>query len=363
MNICFLLGGFTGIGGIGRVTSILANKLCQDEAYKIYVLSYYDNKKANNYKLDARIKCDYLFGQPLNMTKGIMRGGVFKLRKYLINNEIDILVACGEIYFPITIFSTIGMRTQTVCWEHSNATVADEHSYQRLCRRIGAKNADRLVNLTKHGKKLYLKKYKNIFVDQIYNPIDDEIFKYTKHYNMNSKRILSVGRFCYQKNFELLIDIANVILHKNNDWTWEIYGDGESRGTLENMIKSYGLDNRILLKGTVNNLYELYPDYAFLVMTSRFEGFPMTLLEGSAHGLPLISFDILTGPNEIIHNGDNGFLIEAFNKEEMISKITCLIENQEERLRMSKTARERSKQYRVNEIVNQWKSLFEEMKN
>ncbi|MFJ5717804.1 glycosyltransferase family 4 protein [Neobacillus sp. NPDC093127] len=361
MNVCFLLGGFSGTGGIGRVTSILANEICKSEGYKVHTLSFYNNQKEKNYVLDLRIKQDYLFQKPINMTKGILNGGISKLRKYLLNNDIDILVACGALYYPITILSSIGTKTKTICWEHSNVRNSKDHSYQLLSRRIGAKKANKVVTLTKHDQKMYLEKYRNNNVIQIYNPIDEEIFKYIKKYKADSKKIISVGRFSYQKNFELLIDIANNVLHKNRDWTWDIYGDGELRNTLETKIKEYKLENQLFLKGSVNNLYKHYPDYAFLVMTSRYEGFPMSLLEGMAHGLPLISFDVLTGPNEIIRNGDNGFLIESFDKQQMISNISFLIDNQEERIKMSYFSKEICEQYKINEIVNQWKSLFEEI--
>lgn len=358
MNICFLLGGFTGNGGIGRVTSILSNSLCNDPNYKIYTLSYFDNQKQNLYRIDEKICQEYLFDTPLNMTKGLLKGGILKLRRYLKKNNIDILIACGALYYPISVMSCLGVKTKCICWEHSNAQNSKDHSFQLLARWIGAKNADLVITLTKHDKKGYIDKYHIDNVEQIYNPIDEKVFDYIHQYKVNSKKLLSVGRLSYQKNFEMLIDIAKEVLIENPSWTWDIYGEGELREQLQDKINDYGLESRLFLKGQVNNLYSLYNDYAMLVMTSRYEGFPMTLLEGMASGLPLISFDVLTGPNEIIENSVNGYLIKPFEIELMASCISSLINNPQMRFKMHEHGISMCEKYKLVEIENQWKRLF-----
>ena len=93
MNICFILGGFTSNGGIGRVVSILVNGLCKDANLNIYTISFYDTKMPNLYKIDKRVQQNYLFESRINMSKGILKGGILKLKRFLYNNNIDILVA------------------------------------------------------------------------------------------------------------------------------------------------------------------------------------------------------------------------------------------------------------------------------
>lgn len=358
MNICFLLGGFTENGGIGRVTSILANSLCNNENYTIHTLSYFNNKKENLYYLEGKICKSYLFTEPINMTKGILRGGIFKLRRYLTENHIDVLIACGALYYPISVLGCKGLNTKCICWEHSNVQNSKDHSFQLLSRRLGAKKADLVVTLTKHDKKSYIDKYKIEHVKQIYNPIDVDVFNYTHKYKADSQKLVSVGRLSYQKNFGMLIEIAKEVLSNNPNWTWDIYGEGELKDELQSKIIEYGLENRLTLKGQVNNLYSLYSEYAMLVMTSRYEGFPMALLEGMAHGLPLISFNILTGPNEIIKNGANGYLIKPFDTEKMVSSINSLINNSQTRCLMSQSGRDMCELYKIDEITNQWKQLL-----
>lgn len=360
MNICFLLGGFTNNGGIGRVTSILANRFCNEENYNIFTLSFFNTNKENLYQLDKKIKQDYLFDKPVNMTKGILSGGVFKLRKYLKENGIDILIACGALYFPISVWSCKGIKTSCFCWEHSNLRIEKDHKFQMICRRIGVKSADKVITLTKYDKDSYKKKFDRTNIVHIYNPIDENIFNYVNNYRQDSKKIISVGRLCYQKNFTLLIDIAKEVLTDNQDWSWDIYGEGELRNELEMKIKSYNLEERIQLKGQVDNLYELYNEYSMLVMTSHYEGFPMSLLEGMACGLPLISFDIQTGPNEIITEGENGFLVKPHDSQQMKNKINYLIDNAKTRQEMSKNCKEKCTEYKLSSIIDEWKKLFSE---
>ena len=99
-----------------------------------------------------------------------------------------------------------------------------------------------------------------------------------KNCNINSKQIVSVGRLTYQKGFDILCDVAKDVLSKNPDYKWIILGDGEDKEKLQSKIKEYNLQDRLILKGKVSNVEDYYENSALYVMTSRFEGLPMTLL-------------------------------------------------------------------------------------
>ncbi len=363
MNICYLLAGFSGTGGIGRVTSILVNELQKNSNYKIFTLCYAKTKKEDVYELKSNITKEYLLEKKVSMLKSLLKGSFIKSRQYLVNNEIDILIACGTIYYLIAVISTIGLKTKVICWEHSNVQNNNDHAFQAYTRKFGAIRSNLIVTLTKHDKASFINEYGVTKVKQVYNPIDNAILDSISDYCLESKKIISVGRLSYPKNFENLIEVAQIIFKKHPDWEWHIYGEGELKDDLQYKINQYNIQNNLFLKGKVYNLYELYNEYSFLVMTSRYEGFPMTLLEGLANGLPLISYDVLTGPNEIITNNENGFLISPFDIEEMANKILELISNAELRLKISNNNAEKSKEYSLDSIVKQWEHIFEEMVN
>lgn len=358
MNICFLLAGLTNIGGIGRVTTILANELVNLENTHMHILSYSNRGNSNFYKLDERIQHDFLFEEHYSATKAILqKNAIIKLRKFLMNNKIDIIIACGAIFFPFVVLSTIGTKIKTLAWEHSNLQNTSDYRFQGKARYF-TKHVDGVIALTKKDMEEYSKKYKLKKIFQIYNPVDSSLLQINHPYDLQSKQIISVGRLSYPKNFENLIEVADIVLKNNPEWQWHIYGDGPEYENLVSLVKKKNLQKQLFLKGKSNNLYQLYSSYSLLVMTSRYEGFPMTLLEGMSQGLPLISYDILTGPNEIIENNLNGYLVEPFKVEEMADRIQDLIDSPELRNRISENNKIKILNFSLDNIVQDWVRIF-----
>jgi len=356
LNVCFMLGGFTQNGGIGRVTSLLVDDLCQD--YNVFTLSYAKKNVPNIFDLDPKVKQEYLLDRHQSMTKTILTGGMFKLRKFLKENDIDILIASGALYFPLAIFASKGTKTKCICWEHANIFISQDHKLQGVSRYIGIKFCDKMVVLTKTDMENIKKRYnmKNLF--QIYNPVDQKLINKRKEYNLDSQKIMSVGRLTDQKNYPVLVEIADEILKANPNWTWEIYGDGVLKNQIQSLIDKIECSDRLILKGQVDNVYDCYADYSFLVMTSKYEGFPMVLLESVSSGLPMVSFDIHTGPNEIIEDSLNGFLIEPFDKGKMIDAIQKIINDEKLRKNMSDYSVKSSKRFSKDYILKQWRELL-----
>ncbi len=355
-NICFLLGGFQGNGGIGRVTSILANELVEIDGVNVTTVSYCQKNQPMLYELSEKINSRFLYSDSISMTKAIIKHhAIKKLTQILKQDKIDVIVACGALFYPLAILAAKKCGIKCFCWEHISPSVKADYNFQGVARKIAVPFADKVIVLTKSAEKYYLEnlKIKKDKLTQLYNPVSTEAAK-SKEYNSNSKKIISVGRLSYQKNFSLLIDVAADVLPKYPEWSWDIYGRGEEYTELQEKIKTNGLEGRVNLMGQVNDLYERYGDYAFQVMTSRYEGFPMSLIEGAANRLPLISFDIETGPNEIIEDGVNGFLVESENASELAEKIDLLINDSTLREKMSKKSFEIKSQFELDETVERW---------
>ncbi len=139
-------------------------------------------------------------------------------------------------------------------------------------------------------------------------------FILSKNYStLESKSILSIGRFTKQKGFDILISFIAVFFEKNPDWKLTLIGEGPLKNDIEYLVKRKGLENNIKIKEPTNYIEKEYLKSSIYIMTSKYEGFPMVLLEAKAFGLPIIAFDCPTGPSEIIRNGEDGFLIEMFN--------------------------------------------------
>ena len=353
-KIGIFLGNTQGTGGISRVTWILANEL--RAFYEIYILSGVRSQEST-YRYAEDIAVEFLFREQkpvhtrfLRLTKGI--------HGFVKRNKIDILICAGTIYFPSCVLAVRGTAAKLICWEHGNVSIKGEHKFQGFCRRIGAQNADMVISLTKADEQAYREKYGVKNCRAICNPIDRRLLG-DAIYHAESKKIISVGRLCYEKNFELLVDVANVFLKKNLEWTWDIFGEGERRASIQKRIDEAGLQERLVLRGRAPDLYERYQEYAMLVMTSRFEGFPMTLLESTAKGVPAVSFDIRTGPNEIIVDGETGVLVPPGDAGAMAESIQCLADDRELRERMSARCLEIRGRFSCQAIVENWREILD----
>ena len=353
-KICFFMDTIQGSGGISRVNWLVISGLNTKE-YEIHVLGLFKggNKR---YFYPEEIKTAYLFKEQISNSKRFIKA-VKAVREYIVENKIEIFICSGEINFPIVSAALIGLQTKLICWEHSNVSVQNEHKFQRTCRFIGAKTADVIVTLTKKDKQLYRDTYHVKKCVHIYNPVDDQLIKEVK-YDREAKKIISVGRLCYQKNFECTIKVAEKVLKRYPEWRWDIYGEGEEYTILNQMIAEKKLNGKVCLMGRVDDLYDRYKKYSMLVMTSRFEGFPMTLLESTATGLPAVSFDVLTGPNEIIDNGENGYLVKFELVDTMVEKICYLIDHPEIRQRMSDYNCYKRLEFRKENIIDKWEDLL-----
>jgi glycosyltransferase involved in cell wall biosynthesis len=212
-----------------------------------------------------------------------------------------------------------------------------------------------MVVLTDKDKQNYLS---NIRLCKEVTVIPNPMGELNNDYDVNSKTILSVGLFSIIKRFDRIIPIAKKIFEKHPDWSWVICGDGPERKNLENQISENNLDNKIILTGNVPNITDFYKNAAMFVLTSQMEGLPMVLLEAKAHKLPMVAFDIQTGPSDIIRDNQNGFLIEPYNVKKMAEKINLLIENDELRKQFSDNAVLDSEKFSSERIIEQWTSLI-----
>lgn len=360
MRICFLLGGFSRNGGIGRVTSIIANELAKNPKYEIITISAYSSPNESTiYSLDKNIKQIYLFDELTSVKEGLIKkNSIVKLRKILKDFKVDVIISCGVLFFPLAILSSLFLGIRTISWEHTNAEITHEFKYEHIFRHFGAKFSDEVIVLTSNDAKVYKETYNRENCKIFPNPIDDNLLKVTNEYNDSSKKIISVGRLEYQKYFQSLIQVAIPLFDSVPDWSWDIYGEGSDREELENLIRQNNLTNNVFLKGQVSDLYERYNEYSVLVMTSRYEGFPMTLLEGMASNLPLISYDIKNGPNDIIVDGVNGFLIPPFDSGLMASSLIKMINNRGLRKEFSKNNIGLKKRFTLDTIIENWTTVI-----
>lgn len=357
LNICFLSGDMSRTGGTERVLSIIANELSkQKNKFNIHILSITNENNTSYFNLENEIKNDRILkSKDVNFKKQYFQV-VKGIRHYIKENNIDILIDVEVIASLFSIPATRFTKTKLISWEHFNF-YEDNGSHLRIyARKLAARFSNCIITLTEHDKQNYLNNLDiKGKVEYIYNPIEevDDV-----ECNIKSKQIISVGRLTYQKGFDMLCDVAKVVLKDNKGWKWLILGDGEYKDKLRSKIKEYGLENKLILKGNVSNVEEYYKNSSLYVMTSRFEGLPMTLLEAKTYKLPIVSFNCLTGPSEIVKNNINGYLINPENVEAMSNKLNILMNDENKLKEFSNNAQIDIEKFKLKPIIERWEKVL-----
>jgi glycosyltransferase involved in cell wall biosynthesis len=229
-----------------------------------------------------------------------------------------------------------------------------------LARKLAAKKSSKIVTLTNADTENYKKKFGAKQVLTILNPITIDTAEKSP---LTQKNVLAIGRFNKQKGFDYLIDIWQQTENRKNGWKLLIVGNGKAK--IEKMIaekiEKYNLAGSVAIIPPTKNVVDLYKNASIYALSSRYEGLPLVLIEATAMGLPIVSFDCETGPRDIILNEKTGFLVPVFDTEKFAQKLDFLMENAEKRKEFSANAIEHSKNFDLQNIVNQWEKLFNEI--
>ena len=212
------------------------------------------------------------------------------------------------------------------------------------------KKASGIIAQTNKAFEVTIKKFPHSNIKVIGNPIN-----LTKYQSVKSENvILSVGRLISTKNHDRLIDIFS----KLNATNWKLIivgGDAIKENNyekLKSIIKEKKLENKVLLLGNQKNVIQYYLSSKIFAFSSSVEGFPNVIGEALSSGLPVVSYDCVAGPSEMINNGENGFLVPLFDDNLFQQKLQLLINNEELRLKMGVNARKNITMF-SNESIGQ----------
>lgn len=192
-------------------------------------------------------------------------------------------------------------------------------------------------------------------------PIQPPAVEPSKLLPAGKRILLAVGRLCEQKQFDHLIDAFRLLAPNFPQWLLVILGDGPLRNELESSAQKHGLGEQVFFPGRVGNVGDWYKRADIYVMSSRFEGFPNTLLEAMAHGLPTVSYDCDTGPRELIHHDVDGILVPADNLSGLREAINRLMGDDELRAKFSTRAVEVRERLSLERISGLWHQLFKNL--
>lgn len=355
LKIGLLIYDCTAFGGAERVALNMANEFVN--TYEVHVISCFRTNEKPMVELSEKVRTFTISKEVKNL---VWSNGKLakKLREYLKVNSIDVLINITAGVNGLSYRATRKLPLKVIYAEHSNLqnkTYGKKHEFRQY---LGAKGADYIIALTETDKKVFEEKY-NIAgkCDYIYNWFDGQLGEHI--YDDNSKKIISVGRLVSVKGYDRLLQAAKKIFEKHSDWRWDIYGEGPLRDELNQQIKDSNLENNVFLMGNTDKIIELYKEYAFLGMTSYYEGLPMALLEAQSQKLPIVSFDCPTGPSEIIEHNINGYLVQNGDIDDFVKKVNSLIEDDALRKRFADNSQKAIHKFSKKNVFEKWHRVIE----
>lgn len=353
MRICILESDMSRRGGTERMAALLANALCAD--HEVWLISLQLRDDAVFFELNTAVRHVVLSSAKGKL--GIL-SQIAEIRKFLRANRIDRVINVDTGMGMYGVLGARGTGAKVITWEHANYFNNWGSRLFPHLRRFAARQSDAMVVLTEQDKQNYqthIPRCAPVYV--IPNPAETRPFTYSA----DSRTILSAGLLTPIKRYDRAVELATRLLPSRPEWQWVICGEGPEREALERAIDEAGLSGRVVLPGTVRDMDTQYRSAALFVLTSDMEGLPMVLLEAKSHGLPLVSFDIETGPRDIIAAGVNGNLVRPYDLDEMEEKIAALMDSEDLRRQYSEHSQLGMEKFARTGILNAWQELLERM--
>lgn len=367
MNISFLLGDATAKGGIEKVTFTLASAL--NKYHKVNLISLYKMNSEPVFSLNS-LPLIYLVNHTeTSMYNRPFKGGVgyFFDLCYIIKKSISLKSVLKKRNAEVIVTSDIKMTLlvwlasllthhKIIAIEHFEYEVS--HPILKKLRKILYKKIAGVVTLTNEDCQKYFwlpKRQHHIIPNIVHITIPpNEVSK--------TNNVIAVGRLTPQKGFDLLIKAWERISREHPDWTLKIVGEGEEKEKLERLIEEYEITSISLLPFT-KDIDSIYQQSKLFVLSSRYEGLGMVLIEALAHKLPCVSFDCPAGPKTIIKNGINGLLVPTGDVTKLTEAIKTLLVDEELRAKFSANALESIYSFTEECVTERWNAMIKGLSN
>jgi len=379
MKIVYFFPNLKDSAGTERMLNVKANYLADVLHHEVTIITYRQFDDPIFFEFSDKIKFEHFnIPDPTSQLKGLgywkkrelytnfMQTYRRKVEDYLTQNPTDIAISMYfgaehkflpllkdgskklmeyHFHFDIMPFS----KNLKAEWSVRNFRMKIQTKlFQRTLNKY-----DKIIVLTEQDQQEWEKYFDNI--TNIPNPITIQPIQA----DPQLKKVLAVGRFTYQKGFNYLIDAWAIINKDFPNWKLNIYGSGELEEEFINQIKRLNLEKSIHIYPPRKDINRVFSQHSIYALSSRFEGFPLVLIESLASGLTPVAFECKNGPKQMM--GDSrlkDFLVQPFDVKEFAEKLKILMENESLRTEMSKEAVNVSKRYELIPIMELWQETF-----
>lgn len=351
MEIDFIISSLQ-IGGAERVLVTLAN-LFAEKGLIVRVLTFLPQKEFNlNSKVDyINLNASSFKNQTLRYSielfkfyKGISNRPQLAI-SFMTQTSLSAILACK--FYGIKIIAS----------EHTNHLRTSTNPFLvKFTRKYVYRLADALTVLTMFDLPYYQKVNKNVVVMPNPNPFKDHASNAKRE-----KTILAVGNLDKYKvkGFDNLLSLTKNLLEKHTDWRLVIAGGGNhGLVKLKELVNKNKMENQVEFLGHCSNMSEIMGCSSIFVLSSRMEGLPMALIEAMSLGMACIAFDCISGPSDIIINGENGLLIENQNLQSMQHALERLMNEEDSRNYLGNNALKIKERYDPENIYKKWVELI-----
>lgn len=396
MKICIWVTKIFDLGGTKRVVTLLANELAKEHDVTIMVYQDRFKEDRNMYHMSEDIKVDYIdnfnfinqhktpayvkrvltkkINDKTNLfnrkgLNGMLAEAIFPKHsrkrwvEYLNQQDYDIIITTAALSLRLAMIAP-ELKAKTIGWQHNcydgylHVPEVVFWKQETLLQRY-LPQLDRYIVLSDYDKRDYMEKL-GIDTEVKINP---RSFVSEEKCDPTRKKFLMATRFVYAKGLDLMMDSFAEFCEKDDEWTMDIIGAGPLWTKIIIMAIKKGIANRINFVGYTNEAEKYYKGSSVFLLPSRWEGWPMVIMEAYEFGLPVIAYH-MGAMDLIIEDGKTGLLPKAFDTHKFAEAMLKVAHDEAYREELSRNAIEKSEEYDITKTVKEWNDLFERvMKN
>lgn len=349
-------------GGIERAASVLVNGLVEN-GHRVTLLTLERADASIAFNINKTVVVEQLnLNRPASNKLGAIAGilkSIWTLRRTIKRIAPDVVISFQGQLNVMTAIACKGLGIPAIGSERIHPAAYNiGRGWQQLRIHVYPWLSS-LVLQTKDGG-AWCTEHFDVPVVVIPNPVLPPNISPTREPS-ERRTAVAAGTLCTRKGFDILIEAFSTLVNTHPNWDLVIYGEGEQRKNLEELVTNKGLNTRITLPGNVENLNKHMVQGDLFILPSLAEGFPNILGEAMALGLPAVAFDCPSGPADIIRHGTDGFLVTANSVEQLVKNMDRLMGDPDQLMQFASKAPDVVERFSLQTVLNTWQNLLDDV--